>query len=55
MLSLTSGGRKNKRTELDDRRLALCYEKFGLVSTPGENVGRYSSPPPGFSIIDFRW
>jgi len=29
LLSLTSGGRKNKRTELDDRRLTLCYEKVG--------------------------
>jgi len=29
LLSLTSGGRKNKRTELDDRRLTLCYAKVG--------------------------
>jgi len=29
LLSLTSGGRKNKRTELDDRRLTLCHENIG--------------------------
>jgi len=28
LLSLTSGGRKNK-TELDDRRLTLCHAKVG--------------------------
>jgi len=27
--SLTSGARKNKRTELDDRRLTLWHEKVG--------------------------
>jgi len=29
LLSLTSGGRKNKRAELDDRRLTLCRAKVG--------------------------
>jgi len=29
LLSLTSGCRKNKRAELDDRRLTLCHEKVG--------------------------
>jgi len=42
LLSLTSGGRKNKGTELNGRRLTLCYAKVGgtkpLASSPGENV-----------------
>jgi len=29
LLSLTLGGRKNKRNELDDRRLTFCYAKVG--------------------------
>jgi len=29
LLSLTSGGRKNKRTKLDDRRSTLCHVKAG--------------------------
>jgi len=53
LLSLTSSSRKkNKRTELDDRRLILCHAKVGgqaLVSTPGEIVGPPPPPPPGFA------
>jgi len=47
LLSLTSGGRKNKRTELDDRRLTLRNAKVGSkhLCPPGENVGETSPPP----------
>jgi len=50
LLSLTSGGRKNKRTELGDRRLALCHEKVGgtkaLASPLAKMLG--GRVPPGF-------
>jgi len=43
LLSLTSGSRKNKRTELDDRRLTLCHAKVGgtkaLVSPLAKMLG----------------
>jgi len=43
LLSLTSGGRKNKRAKLANRTLALRHEKVGetkaLASPPGKNVG----------------
>jgi len=29
LISLTSGGEKIKKTELDDRRLILCHAKVG--------------------------
>jgi len=60
LLSLTSGGRKNKRTELDvdDRRLILCHAKlrekalvFPLAKMLGEHV-----PPVHFRFISqLRW
>jgi len=55
LLSLTSGGRKNKGTEQDNKRLTLYHgnvEEKALVSLHSKNVGR--APPPGFVITDFR-
>jgi len=50
-LSLTSDGRKSKRTELNVIRLTLCRAKVwgtkALVSPSGENVG--GRVPPGFA------
>jgi len=43
LLSLTSGGRKNKRTELGDRRLPLCHEKV-------EDKRHSQKPPPGQNV-----
>jgi len=40
LLSLTSGGRKNKRTEIDDRKLHLSYAK---VERTKELTGRITS------------
>jgi len=58
LLSLTSGGKKNKRTELDDRRLTLCHAKLGgraLVSPLAKLLGgRVPSVHPRFVITDFR-
>jgi len=48
LLSLALGGRKNKRTELDVRRLTLCHAKVGggkHCVLRCENVGRERIPP----------
>jgi len=48
LLSLTSGGRKNKRTELDDKRLTLCHAKFGgikALAVPHAKMLRGTCPP----------
>jgi len=61
LLSLTSGGRKNKRTELDDRRLTLrvCHAKVGKesISAPSPLVKMLRGHVllPGFAITDFGW
>jgi len=43
LLPLTSGDRKSKLTELDERRLTLCHAKVGgtkaLVSLLAKSVG----------------
>jgi len=59
LLLLTSGGRKNKRTELDDRNLTLCNAKVGrkaLVAPPPWRKcwGDASPSLPRFVITDFK-
>jgi len=51
LLSLTSGGIKNKRTELDDRDWLRAKQKLGesISVLPGE------THPSRFVITDFRW
>jgi len=59
LLSLISGGRKNKRTDLDDRRLILCHAKVRRESISvslAKMLGGHVSPVhPRFVITDFRW
>jgi len=58
LLSLTSGARKNKITELNDRRLTLWHEKAEgqkHLCFPGVNVGGTCSSLYGFAFTDFRW
>jgi len=47
MLSLTLGDRKDKRTELDGRRLTLCHAKVGedkSISVPWRKCWRDAYP-----------
>jgi len=55
LLSLTSGGRKNKRIELDDRKLTLRHEKVtekALLAPLAKILGERDSP--SFVITDLR-
>jgi len=60
LLSLISGGRKNKRTELDDRRLTLSHAKVKGESISVPSLAKMFGvcvPPvqPRFVVTDFRW
>jgi len=53
LLSLILDGRKNKRTEPDDRRWILCHVK--IEGDKSISIGEMRPPvPSGFAITDFR-
>jgi len=58
LLSLTSGGKKNKRTELDDRKLVCVMKKLGgkhLLSLLAKMLGEVSLLGQArFVITNFR-